>query len=96
MKQHRLSRKIFTSKTIKMVSRGAYTDVGGRAEHDYRDIGGRVKSGTVTEELEPRESNPHFRRNRILNPFESITSNKAQLITIDKLVAYQKSMTEFC
>ena len=51
-----------------MVPRGAYTDVGGRAE----------------QELEPRESNPHFRRNRILNLLHPINSNKPPLITIDK------------
>ncbi|MFT5396817.1 MAG: hypothetical protein ACI85N_002025 [Gammaproteobacteria bacterium] len=43
-----------------MVPRGAYMEVSGRAKHDYRDIGGRVKPGTVTEEPEPRESNPVF------------------------------------
>ncbi len=31
----------------------AYRDIGGRANHDYRDIEGRVMPGAVTEETEP-------------------------------------------
>jgi len=35
-----------------------HMDVGGRTNHDYRDIGGRVTPGAVTEETEPRKPKP--------------------------------------
>ena len=36
--------------------RDAYKEVSGRAKHDYREIGGRVTPGAVTEEARAEES----------------------------------------
>ena len=35
-----------------------YRDIGGRTNHDYRDIEGRVTPGAVTEETESRKPKP--------------------------------------
>jgi len=39
----------------------AYTEVGGRATHDYRDIGGRVTPGAVTEEAKAEQQSSYYR-----------------------------------
>ncbi len=41
----------------------AYRDIGGRANHDYRDIEGRVTPGAVTEETEPNRDRERLRTN---------------------------------
>jgi len=39
----------------------AYTEVGGRATHDYRDMGGRVTPGAVTEEAKAEQQSSYYR-----------------------------------
>ena len=41
---------VYLSHYVPFLTMDAYMDVGGRAKHDHRGVGGRVTPGAVTEE----------------------------------------------